>query len=241
MRPTDMTTTLARDLVRVWRTHGVYPHTMPLHLTSIVSPPRVVLQNAAFENGRHRKLHVEVGKVDAVSVVHSVMYPRPTFDVPILALDLVCIGGAPTFGIVDCCPVTDDLQLPEEYEEAVRRIQAAQDIVPVARDLMPDWGKSIFSNVCYMTRHPTIDPVAFCAYAMEMTRMHMNYCDSQDPCQDIDRVRRNHGRFCHHQLQNDRTRAVLAKALGDPVAREYMATIMFDSIVTPVYPPQTPS
>lgn len=217
--------TLARDLIRVWRPYGVRPHVMPTHLTSI-SRDNVMLCNAAFENTHHRKLHVEVGKVDAVTVIHSVMYPRPTFDVPILALDLVYVNDNASFGIVDCCPVTDDLRLPEDYQNVVRDIQATHGIQATQRTAMPEWGRAIFSNVCYMVRAP--DPVVFCAYALQMARMHMEYCKEQDPSADHLRIRRNHKRFRHYQLQNRRTRTVLDKALGESLAAEYMSTVMFD-------------
>lgn len=48
------------------------------------------------------------------------MFPRVTFDLPILSMDLVAMDGRVTLAIVDPCPVTPNLQLPAFYEGPVR-------------------------------------------------------------------------------------------------------------------------
>ena len=58
-------------------------------------------------------------------VFHCVMFPRLTFDLPILSMDLVAVNGRVTLAIIDPCPVTPNLQLPTLYEGPVRRAVAA--------------------------------------------------------------------------------------------------------------------
>ena len=46
-------------------------------------------------------------------------------------------------------------------------------------------------------------------------------------------------RFCQLQLRNEKTRRVLASAMGEAGAEEYMRQVLFDcSEETPLYPPE---
>jgi phycocyanobilin:ferredoxin oxidoreductase len=222
---------LPRDLIRLWRKHGVSPHPLPTQWTQI-RRETCAIDNVAFENARHRKLHLELASTSTLDIVHVVMYPRPTFDVPILALDMVSVNGSPSFAIADACPVTTDLTLPPDYAAGIFEQQRRYGLVPVRRDVLPEWGRAIFSDVCYMTRGSReCDPETFAAYVLSVTAFHMAYCDALDPSpEDHPRIRACHSRFCAWQLQNTRTRAVLATHfLGDPAAADaYMRDVMFD-------------
>lgn len=52
------------------------------------------------------------------------MFPRVTFDLPILSMDLVANGGRVSLAVIDPCPVSANLQLPAFYEGPVRQLQA---------------------------------------------------------------------------------------------------------------------
>jgi hypothetical protein len=49
---------------------------------------------------------------------------RYDFDIPILAMDLVAAGGAVTLAIIDACPVTSRLTLPQHYVQTMAELQA---------------------------------------------------------------------------------------------------------------------
>ena len=52
------------------------------------------------------------------------MFPRLTFELPILSMDIVATaGGRVSLAIVDPCPVTPDLRLPPFYEQPVRWVR----------------------------------------------------------------------------------------------------------------------
>lgn len=53
-------------------------------------------------------------------MLHCVLYPRLTFDLPILSMDIVANAGRVSLAIVDPCPVSPNLQLPPFYAGPVR-------------------------------------------------------------------------------------------------------------------------
>jgi phycocyanobilin:ferredoxin oxidoreductase len=214
---------LHTKLHRAWRSRARDFVVMPMpHIHS----PTIQIKNVAFENGVYRKAHLELARIKNLDIVHSVMYPRPQFDIPILGIDLVEFEGQPMFAIADACPVTDDLSLPPHYLERVRTLQKKLNIKPVARDEMPVWGQKIFSDMCVMTRDV---PLNFVEYAIDLVDIHMVYASLLEPSPDHERIRKNHARFSTEQLRNGKTKAALAMELGLQEADKYMRTVMFDS------------
>lgn len=214
---------LHTKLHRAWRSRARDFVLVPMpHIHS----PTIQIKNVAFENGVYRKAHLELARIKNLDIVHSVMYPRPQFDIPILGIDLVEFEGRPMFAIADTCPLTDDLSLPPHYLELVRTLQNKHGIKPVARDEMPGWGQKIFSDMCIMTRDV---PSNFVEYAIELVDIHMVYAALLEPSPDHARIRKNLARFSMYQLRNGKTKAALAMELGLHEAETYMRTVMFDS------------
>lgn len=56
-------------------------------------------------------------------VVWLPAFYRYDFDIPILAMDLVAAGGAVTLAIIDVCPVTPRLTLPQHYTQTMMELQ----------------------------------------------------------------------------------------------------------------------
>jgi phycocyanobilin:ferredoxin oxidoreductase len=173
-------------------------------------------------------MHVEEARIHDIGVVHSVMYPRDGYDVPILALDLVSIRSMPTFAILDACPVTDDLSLPDDYARAFAQACNVHGASPVGRESMPDWGAAIFSDECVMLRGDALGAVDFVELATSVAAVHYAWSLGLAPSSDTARIRRNQARFSEHQRRNERTRGVLRAVLGAQWAEEYMRTVMFD-------------
>jgi hypothetical protein len=225
-----MAITLSRDIVRTIRTCApdVSPHALPTHLTNIYKPG-VQLNNLAFENGIHRKLHVSTAHQSMIRIVHTTLYPRPRFDAPIVSVDFVSVGAQPTFAMVDTFPVTDDLHLPEQYQDAVVDLQSRFGVQAVHRSALPTWGKEICSDRVVMVDRP-FDSNAMCEYILALCAMHLDYCAGLEASRDYRRIRMNHLRFCRGQLKNTRIRTALASSFcGDLIhANEYMNKVFFD-------------
>jgi len=169
-----------------------------------------------------------------------VLYPRYGFDLPILALDVVLANGRPTLAIADACPVRDGNALPAHYAATMDAL-AARFLGPEAaggqRRAVPEWGAAIFSDRCVcITPSSTDELLGFIKYAVALTRAHLMYSALLQPVAGGDRrgaerraeLLRNHARFCDKQLENEKTRRVLAAALGAEVAEAYMRGFMFD-------------
>ncbi len=56
--------------------------------------PRLLIENRIYSSRVFRKLHLEVAcRQDGLQVLHMVMYPRYSFDLPIFAMDIVVAKG----------------------------------------------------------------------------------------------------------------------------------------------------
>ncbi len=73
---------------------------------------------------------------------------------------------------------------------------------------------------------------AFCAYTLALLRAHLDVAAAPAaarPAADVAATAAAHARFCHCQLENDKTRRILAKAMGAEFADAYMARVLFDA------------
>lgn len=221
---------IPRDIVRTIRKHApdVSPHALPLHLANVYKPG-VQLNNLAFENNIHRKLHVSTAHQSMIRVVHATLYPRPRFDVPIVSADIISVGARATFVMVDAFPTTDDLLLPEEYDYALKDLQTKYGLEPTSRRDLPTWARGICSHRCVMMDAP-FDTNGVSDYIVNLCAMHLEYCKQLKPSKDHRRIRMNHLRFCRGQLKNARIRAAMSSSFDDDLitSNEYMNKVFFD-------------
>jgi phycocyanobilin:ferredoxin oxidoreductase len=208
--------------------------------------PRLQVENRAYSSYAFRKLHLEVAvRQDGLQVVHCVMYPRPEFDLPILSLDVVANGDRVSLAIIDPCPVTGNLSLPEFYVKSASELQIKYGLE--SNRTIPEWGSAIFSKMCVIVRPNTPQEVAsFLKYAIALANFHVQIGRLAVPVGSTGRggageaggeaVERRkaeiiaaHARYSAKQLENDKTRKVLEKSFGSGPSEEYMRTVMFDS------------
>lgn len=53
----------------------------------------------------------------------DVTHGRYDYDLPILALDLVIVGGTVTLAVADACPLSPNLSLPRHYMQTMVELQ----------------------------------------------------------------------------------------------------------------------
>lgn len=195
--------------------------------------PRLQLENRAYSSRAFRKLHIEVAtRQDGLQVFHCVMFPRLEFDLPILSMDLVAMGGKVSLAIVDPCPLTPDLQLPPFYANPVSELQGKYDLE--SNRGVPDWGKAIFSPLCVIMRPESSEDLGrFLKYTLALTQLHVQIAKIAHPVSPAQRRRLSmlhagHRRYCDKQLENDKTRRVLEAAFGAEIGEAYMKEVMFD-------------
>uniref|UniRef100_A0A383VNQ6 Phycocyanobilin:ferredoxin oxidoreductase n=1 Tax=Tetradesmus obliquus TaxID=3088 RepID=A0A383VNQ6_TETOB len=211
---------------------------MPDPLKGQEGYPRLLIENRVYSSRVFRKLHLEVAqRQDGLQVLHMVLFPRYDFDIPILAMDLVAAGGAVTLAIIDACPVTSRLQLPQHYSQTMADLQA--NFLPEscqARNI-PEWGAQIFSSLCVCMKPNTPEELGgFMKYAIALTRAHLMYSQLLEPLRPTDKASARrlsellacHERFCQQQLANTKTARVLEVAFDTQFTQDYMTQLMFD-------------
>ena len=202
--------------------------------------PRMQIENRVYESFCFRKLHLEVAvKQDGLQVLHCVMYPRVSFDLPILSLDLVAYKGRPSLAVIDPCPVSSNLALPSLYANSVNSLQERYSVK--TNRAIPDWGKEIFSPLCVLMRPTNPEDVGkFMRYCLALADFHIQFAKLSTPVDKNSRltgdqinrklceIQKAHYKFSAKQLENDRTRNVLEKAFGKDMSDDYMENFMFD-------------
>eukprot|EP01026_Neomeris_dumetosa_P029028 TRINITY_DN23534_c0_g1_i8.p1 TRINITY_DN23534_c0_g1~~TRINITY_DN23534_c0_g1_i8.p1 ORF type:complete len:684 (-),score=131.34 TRINITY_DN23534_c0_g1_i8:291-2342(-) len=137
--------------------------------------PRLLVENRYYTTVAFRKLHIEVAyRQDGVRILHVVMFPRPSYELPIFQMDVVEFDERITFMCMDMGPVTYDRKLPVEYSEMMKVLMNQNRLRPTAREDLPEWAQEIFSDYCLMFR-PTcsFDIHAFIRYVLAMLKVHM--------------------------------------------------------------------
>jgi len=203
--------------------------------------PRMQIENRVYESFCFRKLHLEVAvKQDGLQVLHCVMYPRVSFDLPILSLDLVAYKGRPSLAVIDPCPVNTNLTLPSLYANSVNSLQEKYNVK--TNRSIPEWGKEIFSPLCVLMRPSDPEDVRkFMKYGLALADFHVQFAKLSTPVEKNSRltgdqikrklreIQNAHYKFSAKQLENDRTRNVLEKAFGKDMSDDYMKNFMFDA------------
>jgi len=222
----------AQRILKHWKTHvpGLAPKDPPHPRFQHVRSDILDIDNHVFESPVFRKLHMEIGRSkNGTEIVHAVMHPRVTLDLPVLSIDAIVLAGKPRMSIADPCPVTADLSLPLDYAAAVKDLQSRHGIWEgccVTRE-PPAWGKAIFSECLVLTNGENQD--AFWAYVDDVMVYHLQRASRWPVGEGFDgnEVVAAHSRYRVCQLQNQRTRGMLTGILGgsSEVADEYMRYI----------------
>jgi phycocyanobilin:ferredoxin oxidoreductase len=152
------------------------------------------------------------------------MWPRVEFDLPIFGADIVGGRQRLSMGIVDLSPAP---VLPSAYG-AIAAISERHDAQ--GRCELPSWA-SIFSDHCVFVRpESSADADEFVRVLRAYLEFHLAHQVLAQPQPERRHaIASAHRRYGAHQLQNDRTRRVLAATFGDTWAARYMETILFDT------------
>jgi phycocyanobilin:ferredoxin oxidoreductase len=76
------------------------------------------------------------------------------------------------------------------------------------------------------------DVPAFCDYTLALLALHLDAAATAAALPpraeaDVAATAEAHARFCRCQLENDKTRRILAKAFGEQFADDYMSSVLF--------------
>jgi phycocyanobilin:ferredoxin oxidoreductase len=223
---------LADCIESTWQNHlQLSPYELPADLGYVegrLEGEKLVIENHCYQTPQFRKLHLELAKVGtSLDILHCVMFPRPSYALPMFGTDLVGGRGQISAAIADLSPVSDDRRLPPAYTIAL----AALPTFPFSQPReLPAWG-SIFSDVCLFIRPGNPDEeMQFLNRVHGFLKVHCQLAVAAEPVAPEQRsiVLAGQQRYCTQQQQNDKTRRVLEKAFGHEWAERYMTTVLFD-------------
>lgn len=233
---------LANCIETVWHEYlDLSPYQVPADLGYIegsLEGSRLVIENHCYQAPQFRKLHLELAQVsNGLDILHCVMFPNPTYPLPIFGTDLV--GGSKagiSAAIADLSPISPERQLPSAYQQALTQLPKVDFSHP--RQL-PTWG-DIFSEFCLFIQ-PTgsSEEDQFLGQVKAFLTIHCQIAISQDPLTaetEINEVLAGQRNYCQQQQQNDKTRRILEKSFGTEWAERYMTTMLFDYVTWLHYP-----
>lgn len=225
---------LADTIESVWHeTLELSPYVIPEDLGYIegsLEGDRLTIENNCYQTPQFRKLHLELAQVGTgLDILHCVMFPHPTYELPIFGADLVGRqSGQISAAIVDLSPVRGDRTLPEAYQAPLAALPAITFSQP--REL-PEWG-DIFSPVCLFVRPmDAAEEAQFLQRARAYLTLHCHIARSCQPLNSSTAAQAVLARqryYCQKQQQNDKTRRILEKSFGLDWTERYMTTMLFD-------------
>ncbi len=221
---------IADTIEATWQQHlPLSPYHLPEDLGYVegrLEGEKVTIENACYQAQPFRKLHLELARVgNSLDILHCVMFPDPSYRLPVFGTDLVGSRGQLSAAIVDLSPIGDDLG--EGYRQALTALPKFEFSQPRS---LPDWA-DIFSDFCLFVRLETEpEQQQFLQTMKGYLEVHCQQAIAAKPVSAADRenVLQDQRYYCTQQRKNDKTRRVLEKAFGTEWADRYMTTVLFD-------------
>lgn len=219
---------LSESILKSWSEHlELVPIEVPEEFREIehsTDDEKVEIENYMWETEKFRKIHLEVAKMKSgLNILHTNMYPRYEYDIPIFGADIVASPKAVGAAIVDISSIREDRTLPDMYQ--------ILDIVneEFKEDKkMPEWG-DVFSKYCVFVRPTEDEYQKFVNVAFTYLNYHCAISNITQP--NSDNVQKNyegHKYYCEKQRKNDKTFRVLKSIFGDEFANKYISEMLFD-------------
>jgi len=190
---------------------------------------KLIIENRCYQTPQFRKLHLELAQVgDLLDILHCVMFPRTNYDLPIFGADLICSKAGMAAAIVDLSPVNGDRSLPETYSRQMADLPSIDFTQPRT---LPPWGH-IFSKFClFVQPKDSQEEELFLDRVCQYLTIHCQTALTTSPLTSSTKqaeIRWGQRYYCSQQQQNDKTRRVLEKSLGQAWTERYMTQMLFD-------------
>jgi len=223
---------LAERLETVWHQYfDLSPYQLPEDLGYVegrLEGEKLTIENHCYQTPQFRKIHLELARLgNGLDILHCVMFPHPSYGLPIFGTDLVAGRGQISAAIADLSPTSEDLTLPQSYRLSLSALPQLNFLQP--REL-PAWG-NIFSEFCLFIRPSSqAEETKFLERVEDLLTIHCQQAIIAQvlPSEAQAKVMAGQTYYCRKQQQNDKTRRVLEKAFGPKWAERYMATVLFD-------------
>ena len=224
---------LANFIETSWESYfDLYPYDIPEDLGYVegsLDGEKLIIENRCYQTYQFRKLHLELAQVgNGLNILHCVMFPRPNYPLPIFGVDLVGSQKGIGAAIVDLSPINSQHILSDSYRNVLANLPDVKFSQP--RDL-PEWG-DIFSEFCIFVRLvDTREERLFLQQVEHFLTLHCQIALSTSPVfssPQLAEILAGQHNYCIKQQQNDKTRRVLEKSLGQAWTDRYLTTMLFD-------------
>lgn len=223
----------AAQITALWSEYlHLSPYDLPVefgHVQGRLEGEALIIENVCYQAPPFRKLHLELAQVGSgLGILHCVMFPDPSYDLPLFGTDLVGGQSQISAAIIDLSPVSQDGALSAPYQTYLDALAPVTFTEPRA---LPDWG-NVFSEFCLFVRPRTpLEETQFLDRGMAYLRWHCQQAIATPPAplSQQAEILAGQQRYCQHQQRNDKTRRILAKAFGEAWADRYLTTVLFDS------------
>ncbi len=223
---------LADRLETVWHHYlQLSPYQLPEDLGYVegrLEGEKLTIENHCYQTPQFRKIHLELARLgNGLDILHCVMFPHPSYALPIFGTDLVGSRGQISAAIADLSPTSEDLTLPQSYCLALSALPKQDFVQP--REL-PAWG-DIFSEFCLFIRPSNQEEET--KFLERVEKLLIIHCQQAIVAPALlpemqAKVMAGQAHYCRKQQQNDKTRRVLEKAFSPAWAERYLTTVLFD-------------
>lgn len=184
----------------------------------------VYIENYVWETEKFRKIHLEVAQMKSgLDILHTNMYPRYEYDLPIFGADIVASSKSVGAAIVDISSIKEDRSLPESY----KILDIVSDREFEKDKKMPEWG-DVFSEYCVFVSPTEEEYDKFVNIAFTYLNYHCAISNITKPDGNVQENYEGHKHYCEKQRQNNKTRGVLKNIFGDEFADKYISEMLFD-------------
>jgi phycocyanobilin:ferredoxin oxidoreductase len=184
----------------------------------------VYIENYVWESEKFRKIHLEVAQMKSgLDILHTNMYPRYEYDLPIFGADIVASSKSVGAAIVDISSIRKDRSLPEMY----KILDIVEDREFEKDKKMPEWG-DVFSEYCVFVSPNEDEYTKFNDIAFTYLNYHCAISNISKPNENVNDNYEGHKYYCEKQRQNNKTRGVLKNIFGDEFADKYISEMLFD-------------
>lgn len=190
---------------------------------SIITNDDVEIENYVWTSEKFRKIHLEVARMKSgLNILHTNMYPKYEYDIPIFGADIVASNNGVGAAIVDISSIRDDRSLPEMYN-----ILDILDREFEEDKRMPEWG-GVFSKYCVFVKPNEDEYQKFINLVFTYLNYHCAISNITEKGNNIIENFNGHKFYCEQQRKNDKTRGVLKSIFGEEFADKYISEVLFD-------------
>ena len=194
----------------------------------IVENDNVFIVNEMHQTKKLRKMHLETGYTDSISVMHCVLYPNPDYPIPIFGADIVETSNVVTAAIVDMSPVHGSQRYVDVFQDISYKYQFKENRV------LPTWSEDVFSQGCKFMRIKTDEEkVMYLDLIKESVQLYKGIVqNAQYDTKWINIMKRIDDQcyYCIQQRKNKKTKAVLSKWFDPEWAEQYINEVLFDKV-----------